>query len=85
VAARTFALAHYRVYQDRETALRLPRAAPAARFYASGLGNAQRNFDGDAPFTPAGASRKPGPLPKFVAGLEENADEKKPSHEFKNN
>jgi predicted glycogen debranching enzyme len=48
-----FALAHYRVYHDREAALRL--LAPLGRqIHASGLGTLSEIFDGDAPFTPRG-------------------------------
>jgi predicted glycogen debranching enzyme len=48
-----FALAHYRVYHDREAALRF--LEPLGRqIYASGLGALSEIFDGDAPFTPRG-------------------------------
>ncbi len=48
-----FALAHYRVYHDREAALRF--LDPLGRqIYASGLGTLSEIFDGDAPFTPRG-------------------------------
>jgi predicted glycogen debranching enzyme len=48
-----FALAHYRVYHDREAALRF--LEPLGRqIYASGLGTLSEIFDGDAPFTPRG-------------------------------
>ena len=48
-----FALAHYRVYHDREAALRY--LEPLGRqIYASGLGTLSEIFDGDAPFTPRG-------------------------------
>jgi predicted glycogen debranching enzyme len=48
-----FALAHYRVYHDREAALRF--LEPLGRqIYASGLGTLGEIFDGDAPFTPRG-------------------------------
>ena len=48
-----FALAHYRVYHDREAALRF--LEPLGRqVYASGLGTLGEIFDGDAPFTPRG-------------------------------
>jgi len=48
-----FALAHYRVYHDREAALRF--LAPLGRqIHASGLGTLSEIFDGDAPFTPRG-------------------------------
>ena len=48
-----FALAHYRVYRDREAALRF--LEPLGRqIYTSGLGTLSEIFDGDAPFTPRG-------------------------------
>jgi predicted glycogen debranching enzyme len=48
-----FALAHYRVYRDREAALRF--LEPLGRqIYSSGLGTLSEIFDGDAPFTPRG-------------------------------
>jgi predicted glycogen debranching enzyme len=49
----SFALAHYRVYHNREAALRY--LEPLGRqIYASGLGTLGEIFDGDAPFTPRG-------------------------------
>jgi predicted glycogen debranching enzyme len=48
-----FALAHYRIYQDREAALRFLEP-PGRQIYASGLGTLSEIFDGDAPFTPRG-------------------------------
>jgi predicted glycogen debranching enzyme len=48
-----FALAHYRVYHDREAARRF--LEPLGRqIYSSGLGTLSEVFDGDAPFTPRG-------------------------------
>jgi predicted glycogen debranching enzyme len=48
-----FALAHYRVYRDCETALRF--LEPLGRqIYASGVGTLSEIFDGDAPFAPRG-------------------------------
>ncbi len=48
-----FALAHLRVYKDREAALRF--LEPLGRqIYASGLGTLNEIFDGDPPFTPRG-------------------------------
>ena len=48
-----FALAHYRVYRDRQAALRF--LDPLGRqIYASGLGTLSEIFDGDTPFTPRG-------------------------------
>jgi len=50
-----FALAHYRVYHDRDAALRF--LEPLGRqVYASGLGTLSEIFDGDAPFAPRGCS-----------------------------
>jgi predicted glycogen debranching enzyme len=48
-----FALAHYRVYHSRESALRY--LEPLGRqIYSGGLGTLNEIFDGDAPFTPRG-------------------------------
>jgi predicted glycogen debranching enzyme len=48
-----FALAHHRVYHDREAALRF--LEPLGRqIYSSGLGTLNEIFDGDAAFTPRG-------------------------------
>jgi predicted glycogen debranching enzyme len=48
-----FAMAHHRVYGDREAALRF--LEPLGRqIYASGLGTLSEIFDADAPFTPRG-------------------------------
>jgi predicted glycogen debranching enzyme len=48
-----FAIAHLRVYGNREAALRF--LEPLGRqIYASGLGTLSEIFDGDAPFTPRG-------------------------------
>ncbi|HET9994004.1 MAG TPA: amylo-alpha-1,6-glucosidase [Candidatus Acidoferrum sp.] len=48
-----FALAHYRVYHDREVALRF--LEPLGRqIYSNGLGTLSEIFDGDAPFIPRG-------------------------------
>jgi predicted glycogen debranching enzyme len=48
-----FALAHYRVYRDREAALRFLEPL-GCQIYYSGLGTLSEIFDGDAPFTPRG-------------------------------
>jgi predicted glycogen debranching enzyme len=49
----SFALAHFRVYNDRAAALRL--LEPLGRqIYTYGLGSLGEIFDGDAPFTPRG-------------------------------
>lgn len=48
-----FALAHYRVYHDREAASRF--LEPLGRqIYSSGLGTLSEIFDGDSPFAPRG-------------------------------
>lgn len=48
-----FAVAHFRVYRDREAALRF--LEPLGRqIYSGGLGTLSEIFDGDAPFTPRG-------------------------------
>lgn len=48
-----FAVAHHRVYHDREAALRF--LEPLGRqIYSSGLGTLSEIFDGDAPFAPRG-------------------------------
>jgi predicted glycogen debranching enzyme len=48
-----FALAHYRVYHDRQAALRFLEPL-GSQIYASGLGTLSEIFDGDPPFTPRG-------------------------------
>ncbi len=48
-----FALAHFRVYKDRSTALRFLEPL-AQQIHACGLGTLGEIFDGDAPFTPRG-------------------------------
>ena len=48
-----FALSHYRVYHDREAALRFLDPL-GCQIYASGLGTLSEIFDGAAPFTPRG-------------------------------
>jgi predicted glycogen debranching enzyme len=49
-----FALAHYRVYRDRQAGLRF--LEPLGRqIYAGGLGTLGEIFEGDAPFTPRGS------------------------------
>jgi predicted glycogen debranching enzyme len=48
-----FAIAHYRVYRDRDAALRF--LEPLGRqIYSSGVGTLSEIFDGDAPFQPRG-------------------------------
>jgi predicted glycogen debranching enzyme len=48
-----FALAHYRVYGDREEALRFLESL-GREIYAGGLGTLSEIFDGDPPFMPRG-------------------------------
>jgi predicted glycogen debranching enzyme len=48
-----FALAHYRIHRDRETALRFLELL-GRQIYSSGLGTLSEIFDGNAPFTPRG-------------------------------
>jgi predicted glycogen debranching enzyme len=48
-----FALAHLRVYGNREAALQFLEPL-GCQIYASGLGTLSEIFDGDAPFTPRG-------------------------------
>ena len=48
-----FALAHYRVYRDRDAALRFLESL-GRQIYSSGLGTLSEIFDGDAPFAPRG-------------------------------
>jgi glycogen debranching enzyme len=52
-----FALAHFRVYQDRETALAL--LAPLAQHLGdAGLGSVSEIFDGAAPHVPRGCPQQ---------------------------
>ncbi len=72
-----FALAHYRVYQDREAALRF--LEPLGRqIYSSGLGTLSEIFDGDAPFTPRGGISQAWTVAEVLRAWREIADEKKP-------
>jgi predicted glycogen debranching enzyme len=48
-----FAIAHHRVYRDRQAGLRFLEPL-GHQIYASGLGTLSEIFDGDAPFTPRG-------------------------------
>jgi predicted glycogen debranching enzyme len=71
-----FALAHYRVYKDREAALRF--LDPLGRqIYASGLGTLSEIFDGDAPFTPRGCIAQAWTVAEVLRAWKELADEKK--------
>jgi len=70
-----FALAHYRVYKDREAALRF--LEPLGRqIYASGLGTLSEIFDGDAPFTPRGCIAQAWTVAEVLRAWKELADEK---------
>jgi predicted glycogen debranching enzyme len=71
-----FALAHYRVYQDRGAALRF--LEPLGRqIYASGLGTLSEIFDGDAPFTPRGCIAQAWTVAEVLLAWTELAYEKK--------
>ena len=73
-----FALAHYRVYQDRKAALRL--LEPLGRqIYASGLGTLSEIFDGDAPFTPRGCIAQAWTVAEVLRAWHEIANGKKPA------
>jgi predicted glycogen debranching enzyme len=70
-----FALAHYRVYKDREAALRF--LEPLGRqIYASGLGTLSEIFDGDAPFTPRGCIAQAWTVAEVLRAWKELAGEK---------
>jgi predicted glycogen debranching enzyme len=72
-----FALAHYRVYQDREAALRF--LEPLGRqIYAGGLGTLGEIFDGDAPFTPRGSIAQAWTVAEVLRAWKEITNEKKP-------
>ena len=71
-----FALAHYRVYQDRKAALRF--LEPLGRqIYASGLGTLSEIFDSDAPFTPRGCIAQAWTVAEVLRAWQEIADEQK--------
>jgi len=70
-----FALAHYRVYHDRESALRF--LEPLGRqVYTSGLGTLSEIFDGDAPFTPRGCVAQAWTVAEVLRAWKELADKK---------
>lgn len=72
-----FALAHYRVYHDREAALRF--LEPLGRqIYASGLGTLSEIFDGEAPFTPRGCIAQAWTVAEVLRAWKEISDGKKP-------
>src|SRR3989440_5651852 len=73
-----FALAHYRVYQDREAALRFLEAL-RRQIYSSGLGTLSEIFDGDAPFTPRGCISQAWTVAEVLRAWKKIADEKKPA------
>ena len=65
-----FALAHYRVYRNRDAALRF--LEPLGRqIYAGGLGTLSEIFDGDAPFTPRGAIAQAWTVAEVLRACEE--------------
>ncbi|MGB2899699.1 MAG: amylo-alpha-1,6-glucosidase [Candidatus Acidiferrum sp.] len=69
-----FALAHLRVYKDREAALRF--LEPLGRqIYASGLGTLNEIFDGDAPFTPRGCIAQAWTVAELVRAWQQLARE----------
>jgi len=73
----SFALAHYRVYHDREAALRF--LEPLGRqIYASGLGTLSEIFDGDAPFTPRGCIAQAWTVAEVLRAWQTITDGKKP-------
>jgi predicted glycogen debranching enzyme len=70
-----FALAHYRVYRDREAALRF--LEPLGRqIHSSGLGTLSEIFDGDAPFTPRGCIAKAWSVGEVLRAWKEIANQK---------
>jgi len=72
-----FALAHYRVYHDREAALRF--LEPLSRqIYASGLGTLSEIFDGGTPFTPRGCIAQAWTVAEVLRAWQAIADGKKP-------
>src|SRR5256884_3020629 len=72
-----FALAHYRVYQDREAALRF--LEPLGRqIYSSGLGTLSEIFDGHAPFTPRGCISQAWTVAEVLRAWKKIVDGKKP-------
>jgi len=71
-----FALAHYRVYQDREAALRFLEPL-GHQIYASGLGTLSEIFDGDAPFTPRGCIAQAWTVAEVLRAWKELAEGKK--------
>jgi predicted glycogen debranching enzyme len=70
-----FALAHYRVYKDREAAMRF--LVPLGRqIYASGLGTLNEIFDGDAPFIPRGCIAQAWTVAEVLRAWQELAGKK---------
>ena len=71
-----FALAHYRVYHDREAALHF--LEPLGRqIHAGGLGTLSEIFDGDAPFTPRGCIAQAWTVAEVLRAWMELANTKK--------
>jgi predicted glycogen debranching enzyme len=72
-----FAVAHCRVYHDREAALRF--LEPLGRqIYTSGLGTLSEIFDGDAPFTPRGCIAQAWTVAEVLRAWKEITNENKP-------
>jgi len=72
-----FALAHYRVYRDRQAAMRF--LEPLGRqIYSSGLGTLSEIFDGDAPFTPRGSIAQAWTVAEVLRAWKELAAGRKP-------
>jgi len=72
-----FALAHYRVYHDREASLRF--LEPLGRqIYSSGLGTLSEIFDGDPPFTPRGCIAQAWTVAEVLRAWTEITDGGKP-------
>ena len=72
-----FALAHYRVHQDQESALRY--LEPLGRqIHSGGLGTLSEIFDGDAPFTPRGCIAQAWTVAEVLRAWTEIANDGKP-------
>jgi predicted glycogen debranching enzyme len=70
-----FALAHHRVFRDRQAALRF--LEPLGRqIYASGLGTLSEIFDGDSPFTPRGCIAQAWTVAEVLRAWEEISNAK---------
>ena len=70
-----FAIAHHRVYRDRQAALRF--LEPLGRqIYEGGLGTLSEIFDGDAPFAPRGCIAQAWTVAELLRAWQEIAVEK---------